>query len=52
MAADHKAYYEKLVDVAELIENNGYNGCYYCLPRYDTNTLTLQTVLQNLNEYL
>ncbi len=50
MSADHKAYYEKLVDVAELIENNGYNGCYYCLPRYDTDTLTLQTVLQNLNE--
>lgn len=38
--------------VAILIENQGYNGCYYCLPRYDRDTLSEQQVLNNLEEDL
>ena len=52
MAEGNKSYRENLQDVAELIEHNGYNGCHYCLPRYDTDTLTIQTVLQHLIEDL
>jgi len=50
MSAHHKTFYESLEDVADLIQNSGYNGCHYCLPRYDTDSLTLATVLQHLNE--
>ncbi len=52
MAESNKSYCEKLQDVADLIEHSGYNGCHYCLPRYDTDTRTLQQVLQNLNQDL
>ncbi|GAI95623.1 unnamed protein product, partial [marine sediment metagenome] len=38
--------------VAELIKDSGYNGCFYCLPRYDRDTLTEQQVLTNLEEDL
>jgi Zn-dependent metalloprotease len=52
MAASNKVYCEDLQEVANLIEHNGYNGCHYCLPRYDTDTLSLQQVVNNLNEDL
>jgi hypothetical protein len=52
MAESNKSYCEKLQDVADLIEHSGYNGCHFCLPRYDTDTRTLQQVLQNLNQDL
>ncbi len=35
-------------DVSEMIKNKGYNGCFYCLRRYDKDTLTDDMVLQNL----
>ncbi len=41
-----------LEEVAELIRDTGYNGCFYCLPRYDGDTLTAQQVLLNLEEDL
>jgi hypothetical protein len=52
MAAGNKLHCEDLQEVAELIEVSGYNGCHFCLPRYDTDTLTIQRVLENLNEDL
>ena len=52
MAVGNKSYCENLQEVAELIEDSGYNGCHYCLPRYDTDTLTIHKVLENLNEDL
>ena len=35
-------------DVVLMIKNNRYNGCFYCLSRYDRDTLTLETVVRNL----
>lgn len=35
-------------DVALMIKNNGYNGCFYCLSRYDRDTLTFEAVVRNL----
>ena len=52
MAVGNKSYCENLQEVAGLIEHSGYNGCHYCLPRYDTDTLTIHKVLENLNEDL
>lgn len=52
MAPGNKSNCESLQEVADLIEHSGYNGCYYCLSRYDTDTLTLPTVLANLQEDL
>ncbi len=52
MAPGNKSYCENLQEVADLIEHSGYNGCHYCLPRYDTDTLALPTVLENLQEDL
>lgn len=52
MAPGNKMTCKGLDKVADLIQNNGYNGCHYCLPRYDTDTLSKQKVLENLNEDL
>ena len=52
MAAGNKSYCDDLQEVADLIKDHGYNGCHYCLPRYDTDALSLQRVLENLNEDL
>jgi len=52
MAIGNKSYCENLQEAADLIKNNGYNGCHYCLQRYDTDTLTINKVLENLNEDL
>lgn len=52
MANSNKHNFRSLEKVADLIENNGYNGCHFCLPRYDTDTLTKSKVLQNMNEDL
>ncbi len=52
MAASHKSYYTDLKEVAKLIKYSGYNGCHYCLPRYDTDTLTIEQVQKNLDEDL
>lgn len=52
MAPSHKSYCRSLEEVAELIEDRGYNGCHFCLLRYDTDTLSRQKVLDNLNEDL
>jgi len=52
MHNDHKSFCKDLSEVAKLIKESGYNGCHYCLPRYDTDTLTVEKVLENLNEDL
>lgn len=52
MEIAHKSYCKNLQEVATLIKESGYNGCHFCLPRYDTDTLTIQKVLDNLNEDL
>ena len=52
MAEGNKSYCDDLQEVADLIRDHGYNGCHYCLPRYDTDALSLQRVLENLNEDL
>ena len=52
MSAANKSYCKSLAKAAALIETKGYNGCHYCLPRYDTDTLSLQKVLKNLSEDL
>jgi len=35
-------------DIFGMIKNRGYNGCFYCLRRYDKDTLTSDLVLRNL----
>ena len=52
MASSHKIICKSLDEVEKLIHNRGFNGCHYCLPRYDTDTLSDQKVLQNLTEDL
>jgi Zn-dependent metalloprotease len=52
MAVSNKSYCKSLQEVAGLVKNSGYNGCHFCLPRYDTDTLTINKVLENLNEDL
>ncbi|HNB04056.1 MAG TPA: hypothetical protein PLV88_07165, partial [Methanoregulaceae archaeon] len=52
MKPEHKLHCEDLDEVATLIKNSGYNGCHYCLQRYDTDTRTLEQVLHNLEEDL
>ncbi|TFH46098.1 MAG: hypothetical protein E4G94_03190, partial [ANME-2 cluster archaeon] len=46
----NKLFCKDLSEVAKLIKESGYNGCHYCLPRYDTDTLTIQQVHNNLDE--
>ena len=48
----NKLYCKDLSEVAKLIRESGYNGCHYCLPRYDTDTRSLAKVLKNLEEDL
>jgi Zn-dependent metalloprotease len=50
MKADNKLFCTDLSEVAKLIKESGYNGCHYCLPRYDTDTLTIPQVHNNLDE--
>jgi Zn-dependent metalloprotease len=52
MKKTNKSYCTNLGEVAPLINDSGYNGCHYCLPRYDTDTLTIEQVRQNLEEDL
>lgn len=52
IAHGNKFQFRSLEKVADLIENSGYNGCHYCQPRYDTDTLTFQKAKENLNEDL
>ncbi len=52
MSAGNKSFCKNLGEVADLIRDSGYNGCHYCLPRYDMDTLTLHKVLDNLEEDL
>lgn len=52
MANSNKYTCKSLDKVADLIENDGYNGCHFCMPRYDTDTLSLNKVLENLEEDL
>lgn len=35
-------------EVSEMIKYKGYNGCFYCLRRYDKDTLTSDLVIRNL----
>lgn len=51
MASSNKMPCSSLHEVADLI-HGGYNGCFYCLSRYNTDTLTSQQVLTNLEEDL
>ncbi len=48
----HKVYCQNLQQAATLIRDSGYNGCHYCLHRYDTDTQSLEQVLQHLEEDL
>ena len=43
---------DTLDEVMELIRDRGYNGCFYCLSRYDRDTLSEEQVLANLEEDL
>lgn len=53
LMADHnRSYCKNLTEAAKLIKEKGYNGCYYCLPRYDTDKLSLAKVIQNLDQDL
>jgi hypothetical protein len=52
MKKTNKLYCTNLGEVAPLINDSGYNGCHYCLPRYDTDTLSIEQVRQNLEEDL
>jgi hypothetical protein len=46
------AYPASLKEVSELIKDSGYNGCHFCLSIYDTDTLSINKVLENLKEDL
>jgi hypothetical protein len=48
MANRNKSHYSDLWELALLIRDNGYNGCHYCLSRYDADTLSTEQVLTNL----
>lgn len=52
MADSNKAPCRCLEEVAGLVRESGYNGCFYCLTRYDRDTLSEQQVLANLEEDL
>ena len=52
MNNENKSYCANLQEVAPLIREGGYNGCHYCLTRYDADTLSMETVLSNLEEDL
>lgn len=52
MADSNKAPCSSLEELATLVRESGYNGCFYCLPRYDRDTLSEQQVLANLEEDL
>jgi GT2 family glycosyltransferase len=41
-----------LAEMAKLIRESGYNGCFYCLNRYDTDSRSISQVLANLSEDL
>lgn len=41
-----------LEELIRLLRDNSYNGCFFCLPRYDADTLTAQQVLTNIEEDL
>ena len=49
MANSNKTYCRNLEEAANLIREEGYNGCHYCLPRYDTDTRSLEQVHANLD---
>jgi len=48
----NKLLCKDLNEAAKLIKDSGYNGCHFCLPRYDTDALSKQKVISNLNEDL
>jgi hypothetical protein len=52
MLNSHKQYCQNLQEAANMIKNQGYNGCHYCLNRYDTDAHTLAQVIHNLDEDL
>lgn len=52
MKDSNKVSCSSLKEMAELIKDGGYNGCFYCLPRYDRDTLTAKEILANLEEDL
>jgi hypothetical protein len=52
MDSENKMHCSDLGEAASLIKDQGYNGCYYCLPRYDSDTLTVEQVWMNLDEDL
>jgi len=49
MANRNKSHYSDLWELAYLIKDYGYNGCHYCMPRYDEDTLSEAQVETNLN---
>ncbi len=52
MNESNKMSCDNLDEVMELIRDRRYNGCFYCLSRYDRDTLSQQRVLANLAEDL
>ncbi len=52
MSLANKSFCQNLGEAADLIRYSGYNGCHYCLPRYDSDTHSIHTVLHNLEEDL
>ena len=52
MANRNKSHYSDLWELAYLIKDYGYNGCHYCMPRYDEDTLSEAQVETNLNNDL
>lgn len=52
MWSGNKHYLKSLSSTATWIKDRGYNGCYYCLHRYDTDTHSRRTVLRNLDHDL
>lgn len=48
MKETNKIMLHDFAGVVFMIRNMGYNGCYYCLSRYDRDTLTIESVIRNL----
>ncbi|MDO8717091.1 MAG: hypothetical protein Q7J73_09865 [Dehalococcoidales bacterium] len=52
MKKENKIPCSNLHEAAGMITDKGYNGCFYCLTRYDEDTLTAQKVRDNLKKDL
>lgn len=48
MKESNKIVLHDFNDLLYFIKSLGYNGCFYCLKRYDRDTLSFESVIQNL----